>query len=361
MIKNDNIVKNRASYPEFYGLRVYLQLHLTIIIMSNSRRSFLHRSFLGAIAATTTTFWDKTAHLLENTNKKPTPFALATWGPNTKATRVAGDMLLNGAYALDAVEAGVRVPEADPEDTSVGYGGMPDRDGFVTLDACIMDEKGMAGSVCGLEQIMHPVTVARSVLEKTPHVMLVGTGALDYALSIGLTKENLLTENARKAWESWKVTANYKPVINVERHDTIGMLCMDQENRLVGACSTSGLAFKMRGRVGDSPIIGAGLFIDNEVGGATCTGLGEIVLRTLGSFLVVEEMRRGASPQKATEIAIKRIARKYPQQCKDAQVGFIAADKKGNIGAYSIHPGFNYAIFQNGENKVVEAGSWMRK
>jgi N4-(beta-N-acetylglucosaminyl)-L-asparaginase len=324
--------------------------------MSRSRRSFLHRSFLGAFAASSATFWDKISPELGGSEKKVAPFAVATWGPNTKATRVAGDMLLRGAYALDAVEAGVRVPESDPEDTSVGYGGMPDRDGFVTLDACIMDEKGMAGSVCGLEQIMHPVTVARSVLEKTPHVML-----LEYALSIGLTKENLLTENAKKAWEAWKLKSEYKPVINVERHDTIGMLCMDQENRLVGACSTSGLAFKMRGRVGDSPIIGAGLFIDNEVGGATCTGLGEIVLRTLGSFLVVEEMRRGATPQKATETAIKRIARNYPQQCKDAQVAFIAADKKGNIGAYSIHPGFNYAIFQNGENKVVEAKSWMSK
>lgn len=278
-----------------------------------------------------------------------------------KATAAAWEVLSKGGRALDAVEAGVRIPEADPDDTSVGYGGLPDRDGNVTLDACIMDEFGNAGSVSFLQHIMHPISVARKVMEKTPHVMLVGEGALQYALSEGFKKENLLTENARKAWEEWKVKSEYKPVINIERHDTIGMVAIDAQQRIAGACTTSGLAFKMRGRVGDSPILGAGMFVDNEVGGAAATGLGELVLRTLGSFLVVEEMRRGAHPQKAAETAVKRIARKYPEQVKDNQVGFIAVDKRGRHGAFGIHKGFNYVLFQRGENKVFEAEYVMMK
>jgi isoaspartyl peptidase/L-asparaginase-like protein (Ntn-hydrolase superfamily) len=259
------------------------------------------------------------------------------------------------------VEAGARVPEADPEDTSVGYGGFPDRDGHVTLDACIMDEFGNAGSVSFLQHIMHPISVARRVMEKTPHVMLAGEGALQFALNEGFKKENLLTDKAKKAWEDWKIKSEYKPQINVERHDTIGMVALDAQQRIAGACTTSGLAFKMHGRVGDSPIIGAGMFADNEVGGAAATGLGELVLRTLGSFLVVEEMRRGAHPQKAVETAVKRIAKKYPEQAKSNQVGFIALDKKGRHGAFAIHTGFNYVLYQKGENKVFEAGSLMGK
>ena len=224
-----------------------------------------------------------------------------------------------------------------------------------------MDEFGNAGSVNFLQHIMHPISVARRVMEKTPHVMLSGEGALQFALSEGFIKENLLTDKARQAWEEWKQKSEYKPKINVERHDTIGMVALDMQQRISGACTTSGMAFKMHGRVGDSPIIGAGMFADNEVGGAAATGLGELVLRTLGSFLVVEEMRRGAHPQKAVETAVKRIARKYAKEVQDAQVGFVALDKKGRFGAYGIHPGFNYAVYQRGENKVYEAGSLMDK
>jgi isoaspartyl peptidase/L-asparaginase-like protein (Ntn-hydrolase superfamily) len=261
---------------------------------------------------------------------------------------------------LDAVEAGARVPEADPNDTSVGYGGFPDRDGNVTLDACIMDEFGMAGSVCFLQHIMHPVSVARRVMEKTPHVMLVGSGALQFALSEGFEKENLLTESSRKAWEAWKVTSKYEPKVNWERHDTIGIVAMDDQERISGACTTSGMAFKMAGRVGDSPIIGAGMFSDNEVGAAACTGLGEMLLRTLGCFVVVEEMRRGASPQRATEKAIERIARKYPEQSAVNQIGFVALDKRGRYGAFSMQPGFNYAVYKDGHNQVFMADSYFR-
>lgn len=284
------------------------------------------------------------------------PAVIATWD-NRKATAAAWDILSAGGRALDAVEAGARVAEADPKDTSVGYGGLPDRDGNVTLDACIMDEFGNAGSVTYLQHIKHPISVARRVMEKTPHVILSGDGALEFALSEGFPKENLLTEEARRAWEAWKVKSEYRPVINSERHDTIGIVAIDAQRRLSGACSTSGMAFKMRGRVGDSPIIGAGMFVDNDAGAAAATGLGELVLKTLGSFLIVEEMRRGKHPQKAVETAIRRIAQKYPQQARENQVGFVALDRRGRYGAFSLQPGFNYALFQAGQNRVFEAAS----
>jgi N4-(beta-N-acetylglucosaminyl)-L-asparaginase len=320
------------------------------------RRRFLRHSFWGALAAAgSADFWS----LPFSQNGNPArpgrlPIVIATWN-NRRANQAAWDVLSRGGYALDAVEAGVRVPEADPLDMSVGYGGLPDRDGHVTLDACIMDERGRAGSVSFLQHIMHPISVARRVMEKTPHVMLAGEGALRFALAEGFPKENLLTDAARQAWEKWKETSRYQPVINFERHDTIGMVAIDGQNRLAGACTTSGLGFKMHGRVGDSPIIGAGMFADNEVGGAAATGLGELVLRMLGSFLVVEEMRRGASPQKAAETAVRRLARKYPAEARENQVGFIALDKRGRYGAFSLQKGFNYVVFQNGENRVVEA------
>lgn len=322
----------------------------------STRRSFLKNSLWGGLAAASADFWSNKLGEAEKPGKGAFPVVIATWGPNLKANEAAWKILSKGGYALDAVEAGARVPEADPADTSVGYGGFPDRDGYVTLDACIMDEKGMAGSVSCLQHIMHPISVARLVMEKTPHVMLVGEGALNFALEQGFKKENLLTDVAKKAWEDWKIESKYKPIINVERHDTIGILAIDSMQRIAGACTTSGAAFKMHGRVGDSPIIGAGMFVDDEVGGAACSGLGEMVLRTLGSFLVVEEMRRGAHPQKAVERVIKRIVRKYPELSREAQVGFIAVDKKGRHGAFAIHEGFNYVLYQRNENKVYEAG-----
>lgn len=322
----------------------------------SSRRSFLKNTLLGSAAAGSVDFWSAAVAPFDPPKKQAFPVVIATW-ENELANAAAWEVLARGGWALDAVEAGVRIPEADPDDTSVGYGGWPDRDGFVTLDACIMDEKGRAGSVSFLQHIMHPISVARRVLEKTPHVMLAGEGALQFALQEGFKKENLLTDDARQAWEEWKRKAEYHPVINIERHDTIGMLALDQQQRLAGACTTSGLAFKMHGRVGDSPIIGAGMFVDNEVGGAAATGLGELVLRTLGSFVVVEEMRRGAHPQKAVETAVKRIARKCAVETPEAQVGFIAVDKRGRHGAFSIQPGFNYVLYQRGENRLLEAAS----
>lgn len=324
--------------------------------MSN-RRNFLQKSLLGGLTLASTDILNKIAHFTDKPDKSAFPVVIATWGPNTPATAAAWEILSKGGRSLDAVEAGARVPEGNPRDTSVGYGGYPDRDGFVTLDACIMDEFGQGGSVSFLQNIMHPISVARRVMEKTPHVMLSGDGAYQFAISEGFPHENLLTEDAKQAWEDWKKKSEYKPVINVERHDTIGILAIDQQMRLAGGCTTSGAAFKMHGRVGDSPILGAGMFVDNEVGGAASTGLGEMVLRTLGSFLVVEEMRRGVHPQKAAEIAVRRIVRKYPAQSQEAQVGFIAIDKKGRHGGFAIHKGFNYVVYQHGQNVIIESDS----
>ena len=288
-------------------------------------------------------------------SKQTKPLVISTWNFGLAANVEAWKILEKGGRALDAIEAGARVPESDPLNESVGFAGLPDRDGIVTLDACIMDEKGNAGSVCALENIMHPISVARHVMEKTPHVILVGDGALKFALSEGFKKENLGTESSKLKYRTWLKTAEYKPKINVENHDTIGILAIDAAGNLSGGCTTSGLAFKMHGRVGDSPIIGAGLYVDNEIGAATSTGLGELVIRSCGSFLVVELMRQGKSPQKACEEAVRRIVEKNKNTIKDIQVGFLAINKKGEIGAYSVQKGFQYALRTNEVEKVFDA------
>ena len=290
------------------------------------------------------------------------PLVISTWNFGKAANMEAWKILKNGGRALDAVEAGAMVPEADPKNQSVGYGGLPDRDGHVTLDACIMDEKGGCGSVMCLENIMHPISVARQVMEKTPHVVLTGEGALAFALANGCPKQELLTAESEKAWRDWLRTSEYKPVINIENkiggtnqepslfpgnefnHDTLGILAIDRQGNLSGGCTTSGMAFKMRGRVGDSPIIGAGLFVDNEVGAATSTGVGEEVIRICGSHLVVELMRQGYSPEKACRTAVERIIKKSPDKAKTLQVGFLAINKKGQYGAFALQKGFTYCV-----------------
>jgi L-asparaginase/N4-(beta-N-acetylglucosaminyl)-L-asparaginase len=288
------------------------------------------------------------------------PVVISTWDHGVPANAAAWAVLRKNGKALDAVEAGVKVTEADPKVNSVGYGGLPDRDGRVTLDACIMDERGNCGAVAGLEHILHPISVARRVMEDTPHVMLVGEGALQFALSKGFKKQNLLTPAAEKAWKEWLKTAKYAPKINAENHDTIGMVALDAAGNLSGACTTSGLAYKMHGRVGDSPIIGAGLYVDNEVGAATATGLGEAVMRTVGSFLVVELMRQGKTPKEACRLAIERITRKFPTY-RDIQIGFVALNKAGEYGAFALQPGFNYAVYSPSvTNQLTDAESWLK-
>lgn len=282
------------------------------------------------------------------------PLVIATWNvPN--ATKKAWEVLQDGKSALDAVEQGCMIEEADVNNSSVGKAGLPDRDGNVTLDACIMNTKGDCGSVVYMQNITHAVSVARKVMEDTPHVMLAGKGAEEFAVSIGLQRENLLTESSKKAWEEWKVKSEYKPIINIENHDTIGMLAIDKNGDISGACTTSGLAFKMAGRVGDSPIIGSGLFVDNEIGAAVATGLGEEVVKTVGSFLVVELMRQGKTPQEACEEAIKRIVSKPNSDYKNFQVGYIAVNKNGETGSYAIHKDFSMTKFQEGKNENFQA------
>ena len=286
-----------------------------------------------------------------NLNFTPMVRSISTW-KTTEANQKAGQMLDKGEHALDAAVAGVAIEEENPKNTTVGYGGAPDRTGKVTLDACVMNHLGDCGSVVAVENIVNVARLAKDVMEKTPHVMLSGKGAEEFAISQGYKKTDLLTDKSKKEWEAWLKDQDYRPIINIENHDTIGMLCIDKNNNLSGACTTSGLAYKMKGRVGDSPIIGSGLFIDNEIGGAVATGLGEEVVKTVGSFLVVELMRQGLSPQEACEKAIKRIVSNNSQENK-FQVAYIAMNKKGEVGSYSIEPGFTYMDYVNGENKEI--------
>jgi len=316
-----------------------------------NRRKFLLATMLASAGSILNA--KRVAGKLSLQKEQGIPMAISTWNHGLPANEAAWDIIEAGGKAIDAVEAGVKVPEADPESNSVGYGGYPDRDGNVTLDACIMDETGNCGSVSFLQHIMHPISVARKVMDNTPHVMLSGDGALKFALEQGFKKQNLLTEKSKEAWMNWLKSGKYKPVINKENHDTIGLLAIDKKGDISGACTTSGLAWKYHGRVGDSPIIGAGMFVDNEVGGAVATGMGEAVLKTLGTFLVVELMRGGLSPQKACEEAVRRIVAK--QNAEDFQIGYLAIDKSGNHGAYCIHKGFNYALHDGTQNKMHNA------
>jgi len=313
-----------------------------------SRRKFLGASILAPAVITKPSF-----SFSGKTNK---PLVVSTWNFGMQANEAAWKILSGGGRALDAVEAGVKIPEADPKNQSVGLGGRPDRDGHVTLDACIMDEKGGIGAVGALEHIVHPISVARLVMEKTPHWLLVGDGALQFALSQGFKKENLLTPESEKDWKEWLKTSQYKPVINIENHDTIGMIAIDANGVLSGACTTSGLAYKMRGRVGDSPIIGAGLYVDNEVGAATSTGVGEETVRVCGSHTVVELMRQGRTPEQACKETVERIIKWRKDKIAELQVAFIAINKAGEYGGYAIHKGFQFAVHDNDGAKLHDGG-----
>jgi isoaspartyl peptidase/L-asparaginase-like protein (Ntn-hydrolase superfamily) len=317
--------------------------------MKTTRRKFIK---LGAAAASL-----PIASAFAKSKMVTKPVVISTWNFGLQANEAAWAILSKGGKALDAVEAGARVPEGDPKETSVGLGGLPDREGHVTLDACIMDENGNIGSVAFLEHIVHPVSVARKVMEKTPHVMLVGEGALQFALANGFKKEKLLTKESEQAWKEWLKEKKYKPIANIENHDTIGILALDANGNLSGACTTSGMAYKMRGRVGDSPIIGAGLYVDNEIGAATSTGVGEEVIRIVGCHLVVELMRQGNSPEVACKLAVERIIQKNPDKAKTIQVGFLALNKNGEYGAYCLQKGFTFAVYQPTGNTLTESKS----
>ena len=292
---------------------------------------------------------------ISSISKNSEIYAISTWSVS-EANIKAGSALERGFSAIEAVVKGVAYEESNLLNTTVGKGGAPDRDGVVSLDACVMNHTGDCGAVLAVENITHVAALAKEVMEKTPHVILAGKGARQFAIKQGYKPENLLTEQSKKSWEKWLKNGNYEPEINVENHDTIGMICCDNSGNLSGACTTSGLAYKMSGRVGDSPIIGSGLYIDNNVGGAVATGLGEEVIKTVGSFLIVELMRGGLSPQKACEEAVNRILEKQKGK-PNFQVAYLATNKNGEVGAFSIQKGFSYTFYKNKLNKNIPSNS----
>lgn len=333
-----------------------------------NRKHFLRLSSMGLAALTV-------RPVSAFVKDEPKPIVVSTWDSGMAVNAAAWKILGTGGRALDAIEAGANSIEDETNNCCVGLGGYPDRDGIVTLDACIMDENANCGAVAGIEQIKHPISVARKVMEKTPHIILVGQGAQQFALENGFKLEpKTLSPDAQKAYDEWLKKNDYKPVINIENkkqnggpfapaffddgtpnHDTMGLVAMDSKGNFSGGVTTSGMAFKVHGRVGDSPIIGAGLFVDNEVGAATSSGVGEEVIRICGTHLVVEYMRNGYSPQAACQAAVERIIRRDPAKAKTLQVGFLALNKKGEHGAFAIQKGFVYSIKNNERNEVIRA------
>ena len=322
------------------------------------RRDFVKLSSLGTTAIILDGCKTK-----DTTKKKPIVYpvgmknikVISTWNAGLQANKVAFEVLKNKGVAIDAIEKGLNVAESDIENTSVGIGGLPDANGDVTLDACIMDHEFNCGSVSYLKNIENPISVARKVMEDTPHVMLSGKGAYDFAIQKNFKHKELLTESSKKMWKEWKLeNNNVLPAINHENHDTIAMIALDEKGNLSTGCTTSGWAYKLGGRVGDSPIIGAGVYSDNEIGAACATGMGEAIIKICGSHAIVELMRSGLSPQEACRIAVQRI-KNSNKDLKDLQVGFIAMNKKGEIGSYSLYSGFNYAYQDAQESKLIDS------
>lgn len=332
-----------------------------------NRKNFLRLSSLGLASLTV-----KSSFALSPAAQKP--IMISTWDSGMAVNTAGWQVLSTGGRSLDAIETGGNFIE-DQINCCVGLGGNPDRDGIVTLDACIMDEHSNCGAVAGIEQIKHPISVARKVMESTPHVLLVGDGAQKFALQNGFKLESKeLSASAARSYQNWLKKSEYKPVINIENkksgngpfapayfddgspnHDTMGMLAMDSKGDMSGGVTTSGMAFKIHGRAGDSPIVGAGLFVDNEVGCATSSGVGEEVIRICGTHLVVEFMRQGLSPESACRKAVERIVNRDPAKAKTIQVGFLAMNKKGEHGAYAIQKGFVYSIRTATENKIIKS------
>jgi N4-(beta-N-acetylglucosaminyl)-L-asparaginase len=337
----------------------------------NERRRFLQSGLLSAAALALPAGAAASTRAVANAGKRPLaatrPRIVSTWDFGVGANQAAWRTLQSGGSALDAVEAGARWAEADLCNASVGHCGNPDRDGVLTLDASIMDGDGRCGAVAAIEDIAHPVSVARAVMEKTPHVLLVGEGAQQFAVQQGFEKKRLITPEAEQRWRDWLEASDYRPRANSEldklpgnkeNHDTLGILALGADGRLAGACTTTGMAWKMHGRVGDSPLVGAGLYVDNEVGAATATGVGEEMIRNAASFLVVELMRQGRTPLEACREAIARVVRKRPASSKGWQVAFLAMNKDGEAGGFGLYKGFVYAVCDaNRQDALLEAES----
>jgi N4-(beta-N-acetylglucosaminyl)-L-asparaginase len=336
--------------------------------MHSSRRTFLQ---LTSLALAGTAFTTKNSATTK-------PIVIATWDSGVPVAKVAFEVMQNGGKVIDAVEKGA-IQIENEQNCCVGLGGNPDRDGIVTLDASIMDHNANAGAVAGMERIKHPISVARKIMDTTPHVMLVGNGAQQFAVENGFTLEpQKLSADAEKNYTDWLKNHEYKPVINIEskksggpyapyffedgtaNHDTMGLVAMDNTGNLSGACTTSGMAYKIHGRVGDSPIIGAGLYVDNEIGAVTSSGVGEEVIKICGSHLVTEFMRQGYSPTIACKKAIERIVKRDPKKAKEIQVGFIALNKKGEHGSFALQKGFMYAVHSSNEIKLIKTSSYFK-
>ncbi|HQZ98120.1 MAG TPA: N(4)-(beta-N-acetylglucosaminyl)-L-asparaginase [Pyrinomonadaceae bacterium] len=338
-----------------------------------NRRDFLKSAVASlpiAAAANSTFGADRSARFAR-------PLVVSTWDSGMNPNAAAWKILSAKGKAIDAVEAASRNAEDEPS-CCVGLEAYPDRDGFVTLDASIMDHKANCGSVMFVQQIKHPISVARKLMETTKHVVLAGDGATQFAVENGFElMPRKLSDDAEKEWKKWLKKSEYKPIINIENrkvsqnersappffdsgaanHDTMGTIALDAKGDLSGSCTTSGMAFKIHGRVGDSPIIGAGLFVDNKVGAATSSGVGEEVIRICGTHLIIELMRFGYTPTKACKEAIRRIIDRDPKTAKEMQVGFIAISKTGEVGAYAIQKGFTYSLRNATTNKVFDSDS----
>ncbi len=325
--------------------------------MSN-RRSFIKKTLVGSTLMIPSILQSACSSSSERVaGQSHKPLILSTWEHGMAANDKAWDILTKTGDVVEAVEQGVKVTEKDLKNLSVGLQGLPDREGIATLDASIMKGDGSCGSVAFVRQVKHPISLARKVMDLTPHVMLAGEGARQFAIEQGFPmEEEVLSPRAEELYQEWKKTAQYKPIINIENHDTIGMIALGTDGKLAGSCTTSGLAYKMHGRVGDSPVIGAGLFVDDEVGAATATGLGESIIRICGSFLIVELMRQGRSPQEACEEAVRRLIAKN-KDIDNIQAGFIAMNKDGEYGAYAVRPGFNFAKHHFEGKDLVDAKS----
>ncbi len=370
----EEVVKYWLSNLDFFKCSIIISYIYTTEyfskkeIMNKSRRTFLQ---LTSLALAGTAFTTKN-------NATTKPIVIATWDSGVPLAKTAFEIMQNGGVAIDAVEKAAMQIENE-QNCCVGLGGNPDRDGIVTLDASIMDHNANAGAVAGLERIKHPISVARKIMDSTQHVMLVGSGAQQFAVENGFTLEpQTLSADAEKDYKEWLKTQQYKPVINIEsnksggpnapyflpdgtaNHDTMGLVAMDKTGNLSGACTTSGMAYKIHGRVGDSPIIGAGLYVDNEIGAVTSSGVGEEVIKICGSHLVTEFMRQGYSPTIACKKAVERIVKRDLKKAKEIQVGFIALNKKGEHGSYALQKGFKYAVHSNTEIKLIKTNSYFK-
>jgi N4-(beta-N-acetylglucosaminyl)-L-asparaginase len=286
------------------------------------------------------------------------PVFLATWKHGLPAVDKAAEVFHQGGNLLDAIEKGINIPEEDPEVTSVGYGGLPNAEGIVELDAGIMDgTRHRAGAVCGLRGVKTPISVARLVLEKTSHTTIGGIGLQEFARNMGYHPEQLLTPNSLKKWMEWKANPHHQTFwLNPENHDTIGVVATDGKGHVVAGCSTSGLAWKIPGRVADSPLVGCGYYADDRAGGASATGDGDLMTNYCTSVSIVQMMARGASPQQACEELLRDMV-KADAKNKEGECAVIAMNNRGEVGAASMNAEFHleYALWKSGKSRMIES------